>query len=163
MRPILPVALVLATALVATIVWEMQDPSGTDAGSTLARAPTQGTVRPLQGGDKKDIVQGWMTTTLERPLFRDNRRPAKVTGDPARTTDEPLRLTGVITGPFGNRAIFLSAESPKPIVVQEGALVDGFVVRTIQPGFAVLEGSAGNVQTLKPSFAPGERTPKRSP
>jgi hypothetical protein len=163
MRPILPVTLVLAAALVAVIGWELQGASEPAPGPTSARSSTQSGVRDLQGTDRKDIVQGWVATTLERPLFRENRRPPLTAGDPARALDEPLRLTGVITGAFGNRAIFLSPESAKPIVAQEGARVDGFVVRTIQPGFAVLEGSAGNVRTLKPSFAPSERVPKRAP
>jgi hypothetical protein len=157
MRPILPATLALAAALMGTIAWEMQDSSDPVVGPTASRLATQTAAGDVQGADRKDVVQGWVTTALERPLFRENRRPAKTTGDPARTVDEPLRLTGVITGAFGNRAIFLSADSPKPIVAQEGTLVEGFVVRTIEPGRAILEGSAGNIRILKPSFAQAKR------
>jgi hypothetical protein len=163
MRPILPAAVVLAASLAAAIVWETRDVSEPVAAPAAARSTAQGGAVSRQGVDRKDVAQGWVSTALERPLFRENRRPVKVSGDPARSVDEPLRLTGVITGPFGNRAIFLSSESPKPIVAEEGARVEGFIVRTIEPGLAVLEGSAGNVRTLKPSFSHGEGSPKRTP
>jgi hypothetical protein len=162
MRALLPATLLLATALLATIGWEMQDAAAPVPRPASARSSSQTVARDFPATDRKDIVQGWVATTLERPLFRENRRPVMMTGDPARAVDEPLRLTGVITGVFGNRAIFLSAENPKPIVAQEGTRVEGFVVRTIQPGLAVLEGAAGNVRTLKPSFAPTERAPRRA-
>ena len=162
MRPVLPATLVLASALLATIGWEVQDATPSGQAPILARTSAVGSPRTLGDADRKQVTQEWVSTTLARPLFREGRRPAATSGDPARTVDEPLRLTGVMTGPFGNRAIFLSAESPKPIVAREGTVVDGFVVRTIEPGLAVLEGSAGNVRTLKPSFGAGERPSPRA-
>jgi hypothetical protein len=71
--------------------------------------------------------------------------------------DEPLRLTGVITGPFGNRANFRSGESAKPFVAEEKAQLNGFTVRSIEPGKAVIVDTDGAFRTLKPSFGPGEQ------
>ena len=47
--------------------------------------------------------------------------------------DAPLRLTGIITGPFGNNAIFMAAGDAKPLVVSEGMQVGDFVIRSIDP------------------------------
>jgi hypothetical protein len=93
----------------------------------------------------------WMATALERPLFRENRRPAKSIdiGNPA---DGPARLTGVMTGPFGKRAIFTSPNEARPIVVIEGGRVADFVVRSIGPGQAIIEAD-GSMRTLRPAFA----------
>jgi hypothetical protein len=59
-----------------------------------------------------------------------------------------------MTGPFGNRAIFRSGESAKRIVAEEKAQLNGFMVRSIEPGKAVIVETDGNVHTLKPSFEP---------
>jgi hypothetical protein len=69
----------------------------------------------------------------------------------------PLRLTGVITGPFGNRAIFRSGESAKPIVAEEKAQLNGFMVRSIEPGKAIIVETDGTVRAMKPSFGPSEQ------
>jgi hypothetical protein len=147
-----------AAVAIATIGWEVQD-GGVPEPVPVAHLPAPArAVREARGGSQaQEVVSGWVATTLERPLFRENRRPLALAADPARAGDEPLRLTGVITGPFGDRAIFLSSDSPKPIIAEKGARVSGFVVRAIEPGLAVLEGAAGSVRTLKPSFAPGDR------
>ena len=101
-----------------------------------------------------------MTTALERPLFRENRRPPQVSGDPASRADEPTRLTGVMTGPFGNRALFLTAGNPKPIVAQEGSRVGDFVVLSIEPGQAVVQ-SGETTRILQPVFSEGGRKSRR--
>ena len=100
---------------------------------------------------------------VERPLFRQDRRPPKGADEVARGGNEPLRLTGVITGPFGNRAIFRSGESAKPIVAEEKAQLNGFTVRSIEPGKAVIVETDGTVRTLKPSFGPGEQGTRKGP
>jgi hypothetical protein len=71
-----------------------------------------------------------------------------------------LRLTGVITGPSGNRAIFMSGKNPQPIVAKEGTHVNDFVVRSIRPDEVVVD-TDGNLRTLKPAFAEEAKTPHR--
>jgi hypothetical protein len=93
----------------------------------------------------------WVATALERPLFRENRRPAKSI-DVGSPTGGPARLTGIMTGPFGKRAIFASPNEAKPIVVGEGGRVADFVVRSIGPGQALIEAD-GSMRTLRPAFA----------
>ena len=96
-------------------------------------------------------------------MFRTDRRPPKGADEVARGGNEPLRLTGVITGPFGNRAIFRSGESAKPIVAEEKAQLNGFTVRSIEPGKAVIVETDGTVRTLKPSFGAGEQAGRSKP
>jgi hypothetical protein len=154
-------ALVAAIALAGTIYWEFQESARPDiAATTSGRSPLMGTVRAAPGLATVDVVQGWVSTALGRPLFREDRRPLKTANDAVSKGDAPTRLTGVITGPFGNRAIFMSGENPNPIVATEGAHVSDFVVRSIQPDQVVVE-SGGTVRTMKPSFADSANPPRR--
>jgi hypothetical protein len=72
--------------------------------------------------------------------------------------DAPTRLTGVITGPFGNRAICMSAENARSLVAKEATRVSDFVLRSIEPGRVVVE-SDGMVRTLKLSFSEVAKSP----
>jgi hypothetical protein len=109
--------------------------------------------------ENEEAPQAWAMTMLGRPLFRKDRRPEQPAADHGARTDARARLTGVVIGPFGKRAIFRSGENTKSIVVQEGAQVGDFVIRSIEPGRAVIE-SNGDLQILTPSFADG-RAPQR--
>jgi hypothetical protein len=161
MSRVLAGALVAAVALSGTIYWEVQDSARPDlAAATSGRSPLMGTVRAAPGLATIDVVQGWVSTALGRPLYREDRRPPKAANNLAVKGDAPARLTGVITGPFGNRAIFMSADSPNPIVAKEGERVSDFVVRSIQPDRVDVE-SGGTVRTMKPSFAEGASPPRR--
>jgi hypothetical protein len=152
---------VAAVVLAGTIYWEVQESARPDIATvTSGRSPLIGTVRAAPGLASLDVVQGWVSTALGRPLFREDRRPAKTANDVAQKGDAPARLTGVITGPFGNRAIFMSGENQPPIVAKEGARVSDFVVRSIQPDQVIVE-TDGNVRTLKPSFAGPANAPRR--
>jgi hypothetical protein len=161
MSRVLVGALVAAVVLAGTIFWEMQDSAQPDiAAVTSGRSPLMGTVRAAPGLATIDVVQGWVSTALGRPLFRGDRRPLKTANDVVAKGSAPPRLTGVITGPSGNRAIFMSGESPNPIVATEGARVSDFVVRSIQPDRVIVE-SEGTLRTMKPSFADGTGAPRR--
>jgi hypothetical protein len=159
MSRLLPATLAVAAILTAAIVWELQDVGSPDPGLPTGRSSAVPVARAVSGSDESDVLQGWVATALERPLFRTDRRPPKGADEVARGGNEPLRLTGVITGPFGNRAIFRSGDNAKPIVAEEKAQLNGFVVRSIEPGKAVIVETDGNVRTLKPSFAHGPVTP----
>jgi hypothetical protein len=150
--------LVAAVALTGTIFWEAQDPATPDLGAAPGRTALTKAVRAAPGPDTNNIMQGWVSTALARPLFREDRRPAKTADGVVLKGDAPTRLTGVITGPFGNRAIFMAAENAKPLVAKEGTRVSDFVVRSIEPGRVVVE-SDGMVRTLRLSFSEVAKSP----
>ena len=120
---------------------------GAGAGRSAGTAGGAGPGARRARADPAAAAQGWVATALERPLFRTDRRPPKGADEVARGGDEPLRLTGVITGPFGNRAIFRSGESAKPIVAEEKAQLNGFMVRSIEPGKAIIVETDGTAAT----------------
>jgi hypothetical protein len=159
MSRVLAGALVAAAALAGAIYWETQDAAAPDLGATTGRLPLTSMVRAAPAGDTNDAAQGWISTSAARPLFREDRRPPRTSDDVVMKGDAATRLTGVITGPFGNRAIFMSsAENAKPLVVSEGARVSDFVVRSIEPGHVVVE-SDGMARTLKLTFSDVAKPP----
>ena len=155
MSPILRGALPAAVLLVAVIFLEAQAPASPSPGTAPVLQPSLAMVRGETTADA-DTGENWLTTAIARPLFREGRRPAELAWIAEPKADEPMRLTGVITGPFGNRAIFRSALQAKPVVVSVGARVGDAVIRTIEPGRVIVE-SDGNIRTLQPSFAEGCR------
>ena len=152
MSRILPVAVIVAAALVAVIAWEVQAPVG--PGETPVRPAVPGKVRTEPAVDLAAAADGWVATALERPLFKANRRADKITTDMAVKGEGSMRLAGVITGPFGNKAIFMTTGDAKPLVASVGMQVGDFVIRSIEPGQVVVE-AAGNVRTMTPAFAQG--------
>lgn len=151
-------SLTVATALASTIFWEVRTLWEPDAGvlpsrSGLAKAeatPPQQT--PAGSAD------AWLVSALERPLLRSNRRPDKAFGESQRRNNEAPRLAGVITGPFGNRAIFTVPGSPKSFVAKEGSHVGTFVVGSIQPGRVIVESDGGS-HTYRPMYAEQRQPP----
>ncbi len=101
MSPSLPIALIASALLLATISWEAGGFTGPVSGEAARRSPVPVLVLDAPGPDIAGAAEGWVGTALERPLFCENRRPAKPSTDPALKIDEQMRLTGVITGPFG--------------------------------------------------------------
>ena len=108
----------------------------------------------------------WTATALARPLFNPERRPVQEATTSAVLVTETPRLTGVMVGPFGKRAIFATDDDGKPMVVDEGGMVGGYVVQAIEDGTVTVNGPDGP-QTLRPSFtnappplpAPGTASP----
>jgi hypothetical protein len=159
MHGILLGSLVATTALAATIYWEARslwEAPGT-ASSGAAITPVQ--VQPLttirhepQAALAAD-AERWAAIARARPLFREDRRPESEPAGMASNLDVTVRLTGVLTGPFGNRAIFIvTAQKAKPVSVQAGDHVGNLLVRSIEPGRVIVEGH-GEARTLTPSFA----------
>lgn len=153
-------ATLIAAALAATIMWEVQDPAPPDLGETLRSPAALAVVLAAPANDRLVDAQGWLATAQERPLFRVDRRPATAANDAVLKTDGPARLTGVLTGPFYNRAIFMAAAGAKPVVVQEGERVANFVVRSIRPGRVVVVEASGVERTLQPTFAEDQSPPR---
>jgi hypothetical protein len=146
-------ALMVAGLLGGVLAWEVQDFSRPEPEQVLRPRAAPPVARNAGASEPGDIVQEWVATALERPLFREDRRPPKGAAAVAARGNEPLRLTGIVTGPFGKRAIFLSSDSPKPIIAQENAELGGFTVRSIEPGKAVIVEPDGTVRTMRPAFA----------
>lgn len=98
-----------------------------------------------------------------RPLFSPGRRPSDrpastATVDASR--DGLPRLTGVIVGPSGGRAIFAGADG-KSRTAAEGDAIGTFKVQTIGPGLVTLSGSEGD-RVLRPTYITTLGTPSGS-
>jgi hypothetical protein len=152
MSRVLPVAFATAATLLASMFWQLHSFAEPRLAELPKHLAVPALVRDAPEIDANEVAQGWVATAVERPLFREDRRPLKAASDVVLEADEPLRLTGVIIGPFGKRAIFMSEKNAKPIVMVEGARVGNLMVRLIEPGRAVVE-LGGDVRTLKPTFA----------
>src|SRR4029079_5140346 len=107
-------ALAMAVLLVAVLVWEVQESAGPEAGPALGPRIAMPTARGADPGETGEVGPEGVRTAVERPLFREDRRPPKGADAVATRGAEPLRLTGIITGPFGHRGIFLAAATPYP-------------------------------------------------
>lgn len=151
MSRLLVSSVVVAAGFVATICWEAQSarPSGT--AFVAGRSAPSAVTLPTQVSAHDDPVDAWVTTSLERPLLRESRRPDKV-AQAQHKGEDVLRLAGVVTGSFGDRAIFMMPGNTKPVVATVGAKVSDFVVRSIEPG-RVLVDAAGVLRTYKPASA----------
>ncbi len=93
----------------------------------------------------------WAETVLARPLFSPQRRPPAPAAAAAQAATTLPRLSGILVGPGGARAIFAPDGGGKPIVLSPGARLDGGVIRAIGVGGVVLA-RAGGEQVLRPRF-----------
>ncbi len=149
----------IAVALLGVIVWETHGSADPRLGGALPSVAGPVVVLAASVDDRLAIAQAWLATAQERPLFRVDRRPATLTNDAVLKADSSARLTGVLTGPFDYRAIFVAAADPKPIVVREGDRVANFVVRSIRPGRVIVVEAGGAERILQPSFAEAPSPP----
>lgn len=149
MSRLLVLAAVAAT-LAGVIVSELMPMTVTASAAPPERQTAPDLIHGEAGSIPELPVGPWVATALERPLFRENRRPAKPAAGVVQV-DRAVQMTGVITGPFGNRAIFASPDNPKPIVAAEGGKISDFVVRSISPGLVIVETETG-IRTLRLSF-----------
>jgi hypothetical protein len=159
MSRILVSSLVTAAALAGVIYWEVQDSAAPELAATAGRIPLTSAVHAAAGPDTGDAMQGWVSTALARPLFREDRRPVKTSEEAGPKGEGTIRLAGVITGESGNRAIFMSGENVKPIVAKAGAHVGDFVIRSIEPGHVVVD-TDGMVRTMNLTFSEAAKTPR---
>ena len=77
MSRLLPATLAVAALLLGAIVWELQDAAGPDPGLPSGRSSAAPVARAASGADTGDVLQGWVATALERPLFRHRPAPAE--------------------------------------------------------------------------------------
>ena len=102
-----------------------------------------------------------VTAVLARPLFDPRRRPPMAGSAVSPTAGLP-RLTGVIVGTFGRRAIFAGPPGGRSLVVQEGEQIEAYVVQSIGPGETVVLGPEGR-RVLHPAFDPNGQSALGNP
>jgi hypothetical protein len=147
-----------AAALVATIGYEIKSASSYSAAETPGRPALVSPTAVVPARAPADPVEIWVATSLERPLMRESRRPDRAAGDGERKNDDVLRLAGVVTGPFGDRAIFVLPGVAKPVVANVGGQLGDLVVRSIEPGRVVVEAN-GVTRAYRPMYSGSNRKP----
>jgi hypothetical protein len=118
-------------------------------------APLREQVAPAASFASRPIANhtgDWVATVLARPLFSPDRRPANVATTVVGGSLVGLpRLAGIMVGPFGRSAIFATGDA-KPMVVEEGAHIASYTVKSIESMQVRLLGPNGE-QVLYPTFA----------
>jgi hypothetical protein len=141
----------ISGALAAIIAWEIAGAPQADIKPPPQRPIAAVSQAPTPDADR---TREWIATVLARPLFSPDRRPAADTASVAGTALPGLpRLTGILVGPFGRNAIF-AANGRRPIVVQEGARIDAYTVRSIEAAQVRIVGPEG-MRVLYPTFEAG--------
>jgi len=136
----------LATVLAAAVVVELNGASP-PAGSQTGGVPTRqkAKVEPRAAAqDHSDGTDKWLATALARPLFSPDRRPTDA--EPNAGTGSKLglpRLTGVVIGPFGQRAIFAATDGGRPTVLRVGKTLGEYTLDKIEPGGVTVSGPEG--------------------
>jgi hypothetical protein len=141
----------VAGGLMTVVAWEV----GAFAPPTrMALPPPHVAVAMAQPATVPDSTSEWVATILARPLFTPDRRPPTdaviARGD--HMPDGLPRLSGVLVGPFGRRAIF-AGENGKPAAVSEGGHIAAWTVLLIEAGAVQVAGPGGS-RTVRPSFQP---------
>jgi hypothetical protein len=151
--------------LTLVVSWEIMAPDNgasyprpLDAGSPGAslQAAAPGPRKPPPPAFDIDALAEVTASITERPLFNPSRRPPSapaVAAVAGAESDRLPRLTGVIIGPAGGRAIFAGADG-KSHSAAEGDAIGAFQVRTIDPGAVTLSGSGGD-RVLHPTYVTG--------
>lgn len=126
---------VLATVLAVGIGWQW---SGTDMppADPVVLFPDTPNIKPAVADTGE-----WARTALERPLLQPGRRPP-VPGQSVVADSLPPRLTALLSGPFGRRAIF-AVSGGRSLTVHEGADADGWTVLSISQAGVSVRGRDG--------------------
>ena len=142
----------LLAVLAITIAWEFV--SAFDA-PALAPARADGgatpTVPALTNESPVDHLREWAAEALARPIFNPGRRPDSVAAVAGTAAPGLPRLTGVMIGPFGKRAIFDTGADGKPVTITEGDKIGGYMLRRIENDRVTVVGPSGT-QDLRPAF-----------
>jgi len=141
MRSIIALAIlpcILATLLAVEIVLPAMPPI---ALPTPVASRPKPSARPAADADV--MVDDLVAIVLDRPVMEPNRRARGVV-PVAPPTDAALpRLSGVIIGPDGKRAIFTPATG-RSLILAEGDKVGQAIIKTIRPDEVILAGSDGD-------------------
>ena len=139
--------LALAGALLMVIGWEIAERPRDNAVARHERAEETQSATPLLHADH---LRSGVATLLARPPFSPDRRPAEQAGAQSAGAPGLPRLTGIIVGPFGRRAIF-DGHGRESIVVDEGGRVDAYTVQSIDMAQVEMLGPNG-MQRVRPAF-----------
>ena len=136
----------VALTLAALIGWELTPPPAPAAPAAWA-GPAVPSPAPLPGATAGEGSATAAASTLRRPLFRADRRPA-----PAAVPNPPPlpRLTGIVVTAFARRAIFAGGGDGKPVVAAEGENVGPVWVARIGIQEVVIVGPEG-AHVLRPA------------
>jgi hypothetical protein len=160
----------LALALALLIGWELVPPRHDDLAPVAGTAPTvsdgAGTPHPSAASAAAPVedLTALAAKIEARPLFSPARRPPD--GTPVATgtgandvgkKDDLPRLTGVLFGPSGGRAIFAGGDG-KSRAAGVGDTVGAFRIQEIAPGIVTLAGAEGE-RVLHPTYVPATSEP----
>lgn len=150
MRPAMGGMVAVCLALAAVLAAELYpSPNGGETRTSRAGAAP---ALPKPGVTLDEPSAEWIETALARPLLSPTRRPAAVVPVAAREASGVPRLSGILIGPGGRRAIFVNTQGGKPLVVEEGGTVQAYRVDRIDAGEVAVSGPDG-MRRLRPSFA----------
>ncbi len=143
-------ALIGALALGVLLVWVGPTPDeGTAPAPAIGRAAKAAAALPPRQAAL------WASRVLARPLFSISRRPARENPKhPGEAAPGQARLSGIMVGRFGRRAIFAPEGGGKPLVLAEGASVNESTIARIMPNAVILASGA----ELRPSFDHNRQT-----
>jgi hypothetical protein len=131
----------------ATIAAEVRQ--GGDLTSVAAGKPVSSDPAPRPRPSRVSPPETLTADALARPLFNPTRRPVS-SGGPASADFADKRLAGIVVSPQQRLAIF-AVTGDKPLVVKEGADIDGWQIETITPFDVSLRGPGGT-RTLRPKM-----------
>ncbi len=126
--------------------------------TTVAAAPLPESAAPSAAPNPAE-QQRWVTTILARPLFSPDRRPRAPEAAAQAAAPPPAlpRVAGTMVVGKSRQVIFAASGEGRPLVVAEGAEVNGFRVQSIEPGRVTVVGPGGP-RTLLTSFDPNPPT-----
>lgn len=133
----LPILALLAAALSGVIAWTVADhrpPPQAQAVVPVAPAALAAASRPNDPGTPAQTI-------LARPLFDPARRPPPVVAAGSGASEPPPRLTALIAGPFGRRAILVMGEQSR--TVEAGAVLGEWTVTSIGATSVAVAGRDG--------------------
>ena len=148
----------IAAALVILIIFELLPDTPT---LTPVQAPTHSSARLEPTASHPQQSEATLiATALSRPLFNPDRKPDKIdeptqTASASASGDLP-RLAGILVDGEARRAVFQTSADEAPVVVAEGATIDGWKIDQITPAAINLSGPEGK-KTLQPVFDPNAK------
>ncbi len=152
----------IAVGLMAVVAWEIADAPSAEVAPTRQRAAASASAAPAPDADLK---LKWVATALTRPLFSPDRRPVADSAVAGAGLSALPRLTAILVGPFGRKAIF-AGDDRKPLVMQVGARISTYTIQAIDLEQVRVVGPDG-VRVLYPTFeaapANGQGAPAAQP
>jgi hypothetical protein len=143
----------LALALACVLAWELLPAAGDGPDIAAPRPePVHARTGPDTAEPDTDLLASTADTLLERPLFSPSRRLAAAEpGSGGGGVEDIPRLSGVVIGPAGGRAIFDNG-SGRSKIAAPGDSLGRFRIGGIAAGQVSLIASEGE-RVLRPRYA----------